>query len=81
MPEMPTARISTPTMVPHTLTRPGRIVVEPEEGPDQRRQQEVEADVRLPDLQLAGQHAAGEADEQPRRHEHADDCRRAPGCR
>jgi len=29
MPEMPTARIATPTMVPQTLTRPGLIVVEP----------------------------------------------------
>src|SRR5271165_3165677 len=29
MPAMPTARMATPIKVPHTLTRPGLIVVEP----------------------------------------------------
>ena len=33
MPEMPTARMTTPTTVPQTLTRPGRIVVEPRKAP------------------------------------------------
>ena len=33
MPEMPTARISTPHIVPQTLTRPGLIVVEPRTPP------------------------------------------------
>ena len=33
MPEMPTARMRTPTIVPQTLTRPGLIVVEPRKAP------------------------------------------------
>mgnify|MGYP000113661442 CR=1 FL=1 len=33
MPEIPTARIITPTMVPQTLTRPGLIVVDPRNAP------------------------------------------------
>ena len=33
MPEMPTARMATPTIVPQTLTRPGLIVVEPRKAP------------------------------------------------
>ena len=33
MPEMPTARMRTPNIVPQTLTRPGLIVVEPRKAP------------------------------------------------
>ncbi len=35
-PEMPMVRIATPTIVPQTLTRPGRIVVEPRKAPSGR---------------------------------------------
>src|SRR6185312_2034561 len=43
-----------------------------EEGADQRRQQEVQADVRLADAQLRAEHAAGEAGNDARGDENAD---------
>ena len=61
MPEMPIARIATPAIVPHTLTRPGLIVVEPRKAPTSARQQIFETDARLPDAQTRGQQNAGEA--------------------
>ena len=73
MPEMPTARIKTPNIVPQTLTRPGLIVVEPRNAPTSAGKQIVEPDIRLTDPELGGQHAAGEAGDQPGGDEHADD--------
>ena len=43
-----------------------------EEGADERRQQVVEADIRLPDPELRGEHAASEARDQRRGDEDAD---------
>ena len=72
MPEMPIARMMTPTSVPQTLTRPGLIVVEPRNSADQRRQQKLEADARLADAQLRGEDDAGRGRQRPRRHEGRD---------
>ena len=68
MPEMPTARISTPTDRAPDIDPAGLDRGRAEEGADQRRQQEIEADVGLADPELRGEHAAGEAgDQRPRR--------------
>ena len=73
MPEMPTARMSdaehrAPDVDPARLDRRRA-----EEGADQRRQQEVEADIGLADAELGGEDAAGEAGDQRRGDEDADD--------
>ena len=66
MPEMPIARIVTPTTVPQTLTRPGLIVVEPRKAPTSAGSRYSRPTLAWPMRSLRGEQDAGESGQKAR---------------